>query len=218
MALLLLAVGMAYLLGSLPMGYLVVRALTGQDVRKFGSGRTGGTNAMRAAGPLAGLLTGVLDVLKAAAAVWLAAWLLRGEPVIVDLGQALAGLGAIVGHIYSVVLGFKGGAGGAACLGAALGLWPVAGLIAFPVGLAVFYFVGYASLTTLSFGLTATALFVYRYSVLGGPAEFAWFAVGADLLLLWTLRPNLVRLARGEERAVGLRAKRQKQQQQQQGS
>ena len=207
--LILLAVVLAYVLGSIPMGYLVVRAATGQDVRLVGSGRTGGTNAMRAAGPLAGALTGALDVLKGAAGVGLARWLL---PEAVEApGLALAGLGVILGHNYSLFLRFKGGAGAGPCLGAALSLWPGSGLIVFPIGLAVFYFVGYASLTTLSVGLTVTVLFAYRYLALGTPVEYVYFGGGACLLLLWTLRPNLRRLAQGKERVVGLRAKRLKQ-------
>lgn len=207
----LLAVISAYLLGSLPMGYLVVRAATGQDVRQIGSGRTGGTNAMRAAGPLAGALTGALDVLKGLAAVGLAHWLLRSDPAAQPLAMALAGLGGIVGHNYSLFLRFKGGAGAGPCLGAALGMWLGSGLIVFPIGLAVFYFVGYASLTTLSVALTVTLLFTYRHLTAGAPVEFAGFGVGAAVLLWWTLRPNLRRLARGEERAVGRRAKRLRQ-------
>ncbi len=202
----LLAVILAYGLGSLPMGYLVVRAATGQDVRTVGSGRTGGTNALRAAGPLAGALTGALDVLKAAAGVWLARWLLPSEAE--ALGLALAGLGAIVGHNYSCFLRFKGGAGGGPCLGAALALWPGSALMAFPIGLAVFCFVGYACLTTLSFALTVTLVFAYRHLAQGAPVEYVYFGLGACALLLWTLQPNLRRLARGEERVVGLRAKR----------
>ncbi len=198
-----------YLIGSLPFGYVVVKTFSGQDVREFGSGRTGGTNAMRAAGFGAGLLTASLDLLKASAAVWLAQNLLSAEAR--PLGMALTGLGAILGHNYSLFLKFKGGAGGAPCVGAALGMWPWSALIAVPVGVGILYGVGYASLATLSVAVTITALFVLRTYVLhvpGAAAEFILYGLGALVLLAWTLRPNLKRLLRGEERLVGWRAKR----------
>ena len=113
--------GVGYLLGSIPSGFLVVKIFSGQDVRQVGSGRTGGTNVMRAVGLGAGLLTAFLDILKGAASVWLAQALLPED--VQALGMALAGLGAILGHNYSIFLKFKGGAGGAPCVGGAIGLW-----------------------------------------------------------------------------------------------
>ena len=198
-----------YLIGSIPFGYVVVKTFSGQDVREFGSGRTGGTNAMRAAGFGAGLLTASLDLLKASAAVWLAQSVLSADAR--PLGMALAGLGAILGHNYSLFLKFKGGAGGAPCVGAALGMWPWSALIAVPVGVGILYGVGYASLATLSVAVTITALFVLRTYVLhvpGAAAEFILYGLGAFVLLAWSLRPNIKRLLRGEERLVGWRAKR----------
>ncbi|MEP7357004.1 MAG: glycerol-3-phosphate acyltransferase, partial [Anaerolineales bacterium] len=100
----------SYLIGSIPMGYVIVKTVSGQDVRQVGSGRTGGTNAMRAAGLAAGLLTALLDALKGAACVWLAQWILPRDTE--ALGMVLAGLSGIFGHNYSVFLRFKGGAGG----------------------------------------------------------------------------------------------------------
>jgi acyl phosphate:glycerol-3-phosphate acyltransferase len=201
-----------YLIGSIPFGYVVVKVFSGRDVREFGSGRTGGTNAMRAAGFGAGLLTASLDLLKASAAVWLAQSVLSAEGR--PLGMALAGLGAILGHNYSLFLKFKGGAGGAACVGAALGIWPWSVLIAVPVGLGILYGVGYASLATLSVAVTITALFVLRTFVLHTPGaawQFILYGLGALVLLAWALRPNIKRLLRGEERLVGWRAQRAKQ-------
>ena len=99
-----------YLLGSLPMGLIYVRVFTGQDLRAVGSGRTGGTNAMRAAGLAVGLLTALSDIFKGTLAVWLAQWLLPAETR--AFGMVLCGLGAILGHNYSLFLRFKGGAGG----------------------------------------------------------------------------------------------------------
>ena len=124
--------GVGYLLGSIPSGFLIVRVFSGQDVRQMGSGRTGGTNVMRAAGFWPGLLTALLDMLKATASVWIAKAVLPLD--IQPLGMALAGLCAILGHNYSLFLKFKGGAGGAPCVGGAIGIWPWSGLIIVPLG------------------------------------------------------------------------------------
>lgn len=199
----------AYLIGSIPMGYAIVRAISGQDVREVGSGRTGGTNAMRAAGLAAGLLTALLDMLKGAAGVWLAQALLAPEAR--PLGMALAGLASILGHNYSVFLRFKGGAGGAPTVGAAMAIWPWSFLIVVPIGVLVLFGVGYASVATLSVSVVISALFVYGTYVLGAPPEFIIYGVGSFVLLAWALRPNIRRLLRGDERVIGWRAKRLKQ-------
>jgi glycerol-3-phosphate acyltransferase PlsY len=202
----------AYLIGSIPFGYVVVKAFSGRDVRDFGSGRTGGTNAARAAGLGAGVLTALLDGLKGAVSVWLVQAVLSQD--VRPLGMALAGLGAILGHNYSVFLKFKGGAGGAPCVGAALALWPWSALIMVPVGVGLLYGLGYASIATLSVAMTAMAVFAYRTYILRAsdayPA-FILYGLGSIILLAWSLRPNLQRLLRGEERLVGWRAKRLKQ-------
>jgi glycerol-3-phosphate acyltransferase PlsY len=202
----------AYLIGSVPMGYVIVRAISGQDVRQVGSGRTGGTNAMRAAGYGAGLLTALLDFLKGAVGVWLARGLL--PPEVAPIGMVLTGLCAIVGHNYSIFLRFKGGAGGAPCVGAAMAIWPWSALVVIPTGVLVLFGVGYASMATLSVAVVISALFAFRTFILRAPdaeAEFILYGLGAFVLLAWALRPNLKRLMRGEERVIGWRARRMKQ-------
>jgi glycerol-3-phosphate acyltransferase PlsY len=207
---LLLVMLAAYIIGSIPMGFVIVKAISGQDVRQVGSGRTGGTNAMRAAGLSAGLLTALLDALKGAGSVWLAQWLLG--PSNEAIGMVLAGLCAILGHNYSVFLKFKGGAGGAPCVGAAMGIFPWSIFIIAPVGLLVLFGIGYASVATLSVAVLISLLFAYRTYVLHvAPPEYILYGVGAFVLLAWALRPNIRRLLRGEERIIGWRAKRMKQ-------
>ena len=93
-----------YLVGAIPFGYLVVKLAKGQDIRAVGSGRTGGTNVVRAAGPVAGALTGVGDVAKGVIAVWGAGWLasrmgLRST----EVAHVCAGLMAVIGHNYSIL-------------------------------------------------------------------------------------------------------------------
>src|SRR5512136_461683 len=120
----------AYLFGSIPFGLIVVKLMTGKDIRTIASGRTGGTNAMRAAGPWAGILTAILDIFKAAATVWLARAFSSNLWI-----HALAPIAAILGHNHSIFLlergpegrlHLRGGAGGAAAGGGAFGLWPPA--------------------------------------------------------------------------------------------
>ena len=114
----------AYLVGSFPAGYLLGR-LWGVNVLEWGSGRTGGTNVLRSAGVLPGLVTGALDVGKGALAVWLASQIAPDTYQVA--AEVLAGAAAILGHNYSIFLGFRGGAGVGTSLGA-LGMiyWPAA--------------------------------------------------------------------------------------------
>ncbi len=205
----------AYLLGSIPFGWLIVKVTTGRDVRQIESGRTGGTNVMRAAGFLAGFFTGVLDILKGAASVWIARALVPVDFPLYTWVEVAAPLLAILGHNYSIYLierhkstgkmKLRGGAGGATCLGGAIGLWPPAGLIIFPLGLLVYVLVGYASLTTMSVALFAAIIFIVKAIQGALPWEYILFGLVAEIMLVWALRPNIERLRQGNERMHGLR-------------
>ncbi len=204
---------LAYVLGSIPSGYMLVRLTTGQDVREIHSGRSGGTNAMRAAGAWVGVLTGFLDGLKAYLAVYAAMLVLPGDALI----AALAAAAAIVGHNYSMFLVQRtengkfrlgGGAGGAPVTGGSAGLWLPSIYFILPVGLLVYYFVGYASLTTLSAGVLAFLIFAIGAAIGFFPIEYAGFGIIAVLLLFWALQPNLKRLREGTERRHGFRGEK----------
>jgi glycerol-3-phosphate acyltransferase PlsY len=203
----------AYIFGSIPFGLIVVKFMTGKDVRTIASGRTGGTNAMRAAGPWAGILTAVLDIFKAATTVWLAQALTSNVWI-----HALAPIAAILGHNYSIFLmergpdgklRLRGGAGGAAAGGGAFGLWPPAALILIPVGLLIWYGVGYASVATLSIGLMTIIIFIVRAALGLGPWEYIMYGLLAEILMVWALQPNFKRLREGTERRHGLPARLQ---------
>ena len=204
---------LAYLIGSIPIGLLIVKLRTGKDVRKVESGRTGGTNVMRAAGFWPGFMTAILDILKAASTVWIARAFGAGVWV-----EVFAPLAAIVGHNYSIFLAerkdgkirLRGGAGGAASVGGALGLWAPSVLIIFPVGLFIFFAVGYASVTTMSVALIAMVIFVIRAWLGLSPWIYVLYGLLAELLLIWALRPNIKRLLAGEERLHGWRVKEKK--------
>jgi glycerol-3-phosphate acyltransferase PlsY len=198
---------LGYILGSIPFGLLIVKMKTGKDVRNVESGRTGGTNVVRAAGLGAGLLTAVLDVLKGAASVWVAEAVLPGNHLV----HILAPLAAILGHNYSLFLirrdedgklRFHGGAGGAPALGGAMGLWLPIFPIVVVAGALIWFTIGIASLTTMAIGLVVTIVFaIYSSQGLLEPVNIL-YGVIAELFLLWALRPNIKKLLAGNERVV----------------
>ncbi|GAB4417153.1 MAG: glycerol-3-phosphate 1-O-acyltransferase PlsY [Anaerolineales bacterium] len=215
---------LGYLIGAVPFGLLIVKFKTGKDIRSVESGRTGGTNAMRAAGFWAGLLTAILDILKGAAAVWIANVLTPEHHLI----HVLAPIAAIIGHNYSVFLPHRdeqgklvrlgGGAGGAPSVGGAFGLWSPSILIIFPLGALVFFTIGIASIATMSVALIATVIFLIRAMQGLAPWVDVLYGVLAEILLLWALRPNLKNLFAGKERVIKyslhgwIKAKREEQQ------
>ncbi len=196
-----------YILGSIPFGLLIVKMKTGKDVRTVESGRTGGTNVVRAAGLGAGLLTAFFDILKGAASVWVAQALLPESP----WTHVLAPLAAILGHNYSLFmvrrdengkLRFHGGAGGAPALGGAMGLWLPMFPIVLAAGALIWFTVGIASLTTMAIGLVVTIVFaIYAWQGFLEPVN-VWYGVIAELFLIWALRPNIKKLLAGNERVV----------------
>jgi len=206
---------LCYLLGSIPFGWIIVKLTTGRDVTQVESGRTGVTNVWRAAGLLAGFFTTLLDALKGAAAVWIVRWLLPHASPLFHWLEIVAPLMAVLGHNYSIfliekhektgMLRLRGGAGGASSLGGAFGLWPLAGLIIIPLGLLVYFVIGYASVTTISIAVLATIIFAIK-AILGDlPWQYILYGVIANILVVWALRPNLERLRQGNERMHGLR-------------
>ena len=199
---------LGYIIGSIPFGLLIVKFKTGKDLREIESGRTGGTNTVRAAGFWAGLLTAILDILKGASSVWLAR-LVTGNELI----HVLAPVCAILGHNYSIFLirrdadgrlRFHGGAGGAPALGGAVGLWGWMFPIAFGAGALIWFTVGIASVTTMAIGLIVTVVFAIR-AYLGFQSSISiLYGILALFLLTWALRPNIKKLIEGKERVVSL--------------
>jgi acyl phosphate:glycerol-3-phosphate acyltransferase len=212
-----------YLLGSIPSGLIIVKLVTGKDIRKLESGRTGGTNVGRVAGLWAGIATAFFDGFKGLLAVWLVLWL-RPDA---HLTATLAPVAAVLGHNYSIFLverndngrlRLRGGAGGATTVGGAVGLWFPALLIVIPAGAFVLFVIGYASLATLTVGVSATVIFLIRAIMGLSPWEYVLYGILVEMILLWALRPNIRRLMNGTERVVGLRARRTKSHNQDAGS
>jgi glycerol-3-phosphate acyltransferase PlsY len=199
---------LGYLIGSIPFGFLIVKLKTGKDIRDVESGRTGGTNAVRAAGFWPGLLTAILDILKGAGAVWIAQAITGNH-----WAHVLAPVGAILGHNYSIFLAtrdsegkfrFFGGAGGAPALGGAVGLWLPMFPIVFATALFIWFTVGIASVTTMAIGLIVTVVFAIRAYFGYQPSIDILYGLIALFLLIWSLRPNIKKLIAGEERIVSI--------------
>jgi glycerol-3-phosphate acyltransferase PlsY len=203
-----------YLFGAIPIGFLLVRVTKGIDLRKIGSGRTGGTNSFRAGGVAVGILTSVLDVLKAACAVWLVRALFGGQlpPEWLPWAEVTSGIMSVVGHNWSVFLGWKGGAGTAPNVGWAGAEWFPIVPLAILVVLGVLLTIGMASLASLAMSAAIPIAFIVLYLAGVEPYDstLAYIVGGivAAAIITWSLRPNIKRLITGEERIVGPRAKR----------
>lgn len=209
-----------YLLGSIPVGYLLAKWVGVGDLRASGSGSTGATNVVRHAGWRLGLLTVVLDGAKGALAAGLLAILVRvtgGEwnpqdesaPFIAFFACILA-TAAIIGHIFPVWLRFKGGKGVATYLGTLLVLVPLLGLLAIAIWILVAVISRYSSLASILSicALPFVAFAVERWSsqpdLIG---DYLWYLFIPTLLLLFTHRANIGRLVRGQESRITLSRK-----------
>jgi glycerol-3-phosphate acyltransferase PlsY len=184
----------AYLVGSIPFSWIVARHYGVADVRKVGSGNVGATNVMRSAGRTAGGVAFLLDFLKGGVAS-LAVLRLTGSPAT----GALAAMAAVIGHMFPVWLGGKGGKGVATGAGAFLPLAPLAGvaaLLSFPVTLALTRYVSVASMVGTLTLAVACVLFGY-------PRSVALAALASGTLVVWRHRANLRRLAAGTENRMG---------------
>ena len=184
-----LVVIVAYLIGSIPFGYLIVRMKSGGDVRRTGSGGTGATNVSRSAGKTAGILTLILDALKGALAV------LFAISTNADSLTALAGVAAIVGHIFPVWLGFRGGKGVATGAGVFLILAPLALLFAGVVFLGIVLITRYVSLGSI---VAAASIPFFIYLQTASRSMLAASVAGV-FLIIFAHRGNIGRLLRGTE-------------------
>lgn len=198
----LLAILVAYLIGSIPFGYLIVQMIAGADVRKTGSGGTGATNVSRRAGKAAGVLTLALDALKGAAAVLVARMMLGNVSLNAKWFVAAAAVAAIAGHIFPIWLRFRGGKGVATAAGVLFMLAPFALLCAGLVFLIVVALTRYVSLASLAAAvLIPFFLWLQKWLVQPAadirPALVA--AVAGALLIIFAHRGNIRRLINGTE-------------------
>lgn len=189
----------AYLLGSIPFGFLIVRLRQGGDVRKSGSGNIGATNVLRAAGSVAGLLTLLLDAGKGYLAVWLAGrWSGGSIP-----WEMLAAVIAILGHMFPVWLRFRGGKGVATGLGVILPISPEAVLAAFVIWLVVVALWRFVSLGSVVAAAALPFLMNLFYARSHAPPWVV--SCGAALIAILVIvrhRDNIMRIIAGTESRV----------------
>lgn len=187
----------AFLCGSIPFGYLIVRWRTGKDVREHGSGNIGSTNAARVLGGRWGYVVLVLDVLKGTIGVLVGALVMDPAQSGLVVMASLLPAAAIAGHCFTPWLGFRGGKGVATMFGALL---PVLhGAVIVPV---LVYLVIARVFKAVSAGSIAAALSVLLSTAFYGPL-FAWVSVPVAALVLWQHRDNIKRLLAGTERRIG---------------
>lgn len=204
-----LVILLGYGIGALPMGFIWICLIKRQDITKIGSGRTGGTNAMRAGGFFLGLLTAISDLLKGYLAAYVAGWLVPEQ----IWALVLAGIAAVAGHNWSVWLYWwrgklSAGAGTGPNIGAAIFFWPPIVLIMVPWILFMVMIVGYASLASITAGLLIMIIFAIRYLSLGAPWEYIVYGLLTTLLVIIALRANIQRLIKGTENRVGVFTKK----------
>ncbi len=186
-----LALALGYGIGSIPFGLLLTRAAGLGDIRAIGSGNIGATNVLRTGRTGLAAATLLLDALKGVAAIFLVRWIAGPEDLV-------AGTMAVIGHMFPVWLGFRGGKGGATGLGVGLAaMWPVA-LLCFVTWIVT------AWLTRLSSASTLTAFALAPvFALLLSTGEHALMALLIGLLVFWRHEANIRRLIAGTEPRIG---------------
>lgn len=187
------AAAISYLLGSIPNGLILGKAIWGVDLRQHGSKNIGATNAWRTIGKAGGISIFVLDFLKGAISAYLGLHLGGSE-----LAGVLCGILAIAGHSWSVFLSFKGGKGVATGLGVIAALMPMVTLIVFAVWFAIVYFTGYVSLGSI----VGAALVPILTLFFGLHTEFLILGLIAAVFIIYRHKSNIERLLNGTESKI----------------
>jgi acyl phosphate:glycerol-3-phosphate acyltransferase len=219
MILLAIIVILSYLVGSIPTSIIISKALKGIDIRNHGSGNAGGTNVMRVLGWKQGLLVIILDALKGAFAVVVIARLFYGPLPFENaspfddftLVQVIAGVAAVIGHVWTVFAGFKGGKGIATALGMLLMIITVDMLIAVGVFILVVTISRYVSLGSLIAAVSIPLTLILRENVfhvnISGYNTLLPFVIFLSLFVIYTHRKNVVRLFNGTESKLSFKKK-----------
>lgn len=219
MFLLAIIVILSYLIGSIPNSIIISKAVSGIDIRNHGSGNAGGTNVMRVLGWKYGLVVIFLDALKGAIAVVIISRLFYGPLPFENVSpfddftlvQIIAGVSAVIGHIWTVFAGFKGGKGIATALGMLLTLITVDMLIAVGVFGLVVLISRYVSLGSVIAAISVPATLFIRENLfqvdIPGYSTLFPFIIGVTALVIFTHRKNLVRIFNGNENKISFRKK-----------
>lgn len=199
------AIGLlAYAVGSVSSGYLVGKLYRNVDLRRVGSGSTGATNTFRNLGPGAGVLVALLDILKGAAAVWIARQIVPAGSAYLPVAEAAAAIGAVAGHCWPAFLEGRGGRGVATGFGALLFIatsaW-VSAVVAFVLAIALTRIVSVASLASVVGAVGGYIVLSWLGVTSFHPATLV-FVLVAGAIIFWRHRPNIERIMRGAEPRV----------------
>jgi acyl phosphate:glycerol-3-phosphate acyltransferase len=191
---------LAYLIGAIPMGYVMSMIFKGKDIRKQGSGNVGATNVLRTVGKIPALITLIFDISKGAIVVQLIggyAYQYLGT-VDQDFYRCLLGLVAICGHIWPVFLKFKGGKGVATTIGVMAVISPITLLSSLAVWIIFFLATSYVSVSSLAFGVALPTF----AAIFNQPLYIIIFAVTLCVLNTYKHKENIKRLSKGEESKI----------------
>ena len=202
------AVVISYLMGSMPFGYILGEIIKGIDIRKYGSGNIGATNALRTLGKRLGIIVLILDALKGLVCVTFIAHYFLNKGVIIDnnLFIYILGLASIAGHNWTIFLGFKGGKGVATTLGVLLGIsfylpeFRIALLILTCVWILVALFTRFVSLSSLIASSSLPVTFFIFYILGRMSINAVFFALLACLFIIIRHKDNIRNLIKGKER------------------
>ncbi|MBN2011083.1 glycerol-3-phosphate 1-O-acyltransferase PlsY [candidate division KSB1 bacterium] len=201
---------LSYLVGSIPTSIIFSKLFRGIDIREHGSGNAGGTNAWRILGWKLGLSVMLIDIAKGIVATVLIAKIRVDQPAMSgDLIQIFAGLSAIIGHIWTVFAGFRGGKGVGTGAGMIIGIYPLAALVCLIVfGLTLFL----SRIVSVSSMISAISLpitlAVLRFGLQRPVSDvMLYFGALIALLIVFTHRSNIKRLLKGEENKIGSKVK-----------
>lgn len=220
MILLAIIIILSYLVGSIPTSIIMSKAVKGIDIRNYGSGNAGGTNVMRVLGWKHGMLVILLDALKGVLAVIVVARLHQGAIPFENatpfddftLVQIMAGIAAVVGHIWTIFAGFKGGKGIATALGMLIMIVTVDMLVAMGVFVVVVLVSRYVSLGSIIGAIAVPLTLFVRESIfhvdIPGYATLLPFVTAVTMLVLFTHRKNVIRLLNGEEHKLSFSKKK----------
>ena len=210
---LVLSAGVSYFLGSIPFSLMIARRFCGVDLRQHGSGNVGATNVARTMGAKWGIFALLCDATKGSASVILIPWMLNVDESMMIHQKVICAVFAVIGHMFSIWLGLRGGKGVATALGAVAVLSPLATLWAF-VGFALTFLL--KRIVSLS---SIVAAIVFAISQIGIYRASLWtsqqwslgvFSIALPALIIFQHRSNIVRLLRGEEAQLQLGRSKQK--------
>lgn len=207
----------SYLVGSIPFGVIISKKFRGFDIRTKGSGNIGSTNAFRVLGWKLGLTVQILDLAKGLGVILLATAFFNGLPFHnatpfqdITVFRLMAGCSAVLGHVFTIFAGFRGGKGISTAAGMLIGIAPVELAVAVGIFLLVVFLSGYVSLASIIAAITLPTTMFLRENAFGvqitGYNTMIFFAIGLSSFLIYTHRANIKRLlAKREHRFEGLR-------------